>query len=133
MMLSDAFHCVGIIPFDRKKLEKEEEKQTKNRLLGYDKTKDSTKGKMVLQKEEIKDFRDVIENCSLEDLSMLMEYEEEYTRKGFYELIFPKPSNIRTYEKFFECPRHNNMLLWSYLRYGKNISLGKYFRRLTKE
>ena len=33
---------------------------------------------------------------------MLMEYEEELHRKGFYELIFPKVNNIKTYEKFFE-------------------------------
>jgi hypothetical protein len=120
-------------PLIENKLEKEEEKQTKNRLLGYDKNKDSSKTKMILQKEEAKDFRDKIENWSLEELTMLMEYEEEYNRKGFYELIFPKPSNIKTYEKFFECPRHNNMLLWSYLRYGKNISLGKYYKKLAKE
>lgn len=134
MMLSDAFHCIGITPFDKKKLEKEEEKITKSRLLGTDKTKDASKGKNLVKKDvEIKDFKDQIENFSLEDITMLMEYEEEQTRKGFYELIFPKASNIKTYEKFFECPRYNNMLLWNYIKYGKSVPLGKHYKRLTKE
>jgi hypothetical protein len=37
MMLTDAFHCIGMKPFDRKKIEKEEEQIAKNRLLGVEK------------------------------------------------------------------------------------------------
>jgi len=129
MMLSDAFHCIGIIPFDRKKLDKEEEKQTKNRLLGYEKNKDASKGKLVKKETDSKDFKNQLETSTLEDITMLMEYDEENSRKGFYEWIFPKASNIKSYDKYFECPRHNNMLLWNYLKYGKNISLAKYYKK----
>ena len=85
MMLSDAFHCIGIIPFDRKKLDKEEEKQTKNRLLGYEKNKDASKGKLVKKETDSKDFKNQLETSTLEDITMLMEYDEENSRKGFYE------------------------------------------------
>lgn len=116
------------------KLEKEEEQITKNRLLGFDKSKEPSKSKGLVKKDnDYKDFKEQIEHLTLDDISMLMEYDEEQTRRGFYECIFPKPSNIKTYEKYFECPRYNNNLLWSYLKYGKNISLGKYYKRLTKE
>lgn len=38
LLLCDTLHLVGFSPFDRKKLEKEQEKIDKNRLLGYAKT-----------------------------------------------------------------------------------------------
>lgn len=103
MMLSDVFNCIGIIPFDRKKLEKEEEKLTKDRLLGLAKNKEAGKTKILVRKDgELKDFKEQIENFSLEDVEMLMEYDEENARKGCFECIFPKASSIKTYEKFFE-------------------------------
>lgn len=96
--------------------------------------KDTVKAKNLIRNDgEIKDFKAQIENFGLDDIKMLMEYEEEISRKGYYELIFPKPSNVRTYEKFFECPRYNNSILWSYLKYGKNVSLAKHYKRLNKE
>jgi len=126
-MLCDAFHCIGMQPFDRKKMEKEEERVTKNRLLGFDKNKEASKAKNLVRIDgELKDFKKQVENLSQDDIAMLMQYEEEMVRKGYYEVIFPKPSNIKNYERFFECPRYNNMLLWSYLKYGKSVSLGKY-------
>lgn len=103
MMLCDAFHCVGFMPFDRKKLEKEEEQQTKNRLLGFDKNKEPSKTKSIARLDgDIKDFKKQVENLSNSDITLLMEYEEEISRKGHYEAIFPKQSNIKNYEKFFE-------------------------------
>lgn len=133
MMLTDAFNCIGIRPYNRKKLEKEEEKLIKSRLLGMNKSKEPNKNKGPTHKEEIKTFKDQLENWAQEEITMLMEYEEEYMRKGQYECIFPKASNIKTYEKYFECPRRNNALLWSYLKYGKSVSLDKYYKKWTKE
>mmetsp|Transcript_19259 Transcript_19259/g.18948 ORF Transcript_19259/g.18948 Transcript_19259/m.18948 type:complete len:92 (-) Transcript_19259:357-632(-) len=91
------------MPFDRKKLDKEEEEQAKNRLLGFDKNKEASKTKSVARLDgEIKDFKNQVENLSKADITMLMEYDEELSRKGHYEAIFPKQSNIKAYEKFFE-------------------------------
>lgn len=101
MMLCDAFHCVGFQPFDRKKLEKEEERQAKNRLLGFDK-KDTSKPIGIAKIEaEQANFKKYVEDLGKDDINMLMEYEEELSRKGYYEPIFPKQSNIKYYEKFF--------------------------------
>ena len=62
-----------------------------------------------------------------------MDFDEENARKGHFECIFPKPSNVKTYENYFECPRHNNILLWSYIKYGKSAPIEKYYKRLVKE
>lgn len=45
-----------------------------------------------------------------------MDYEDEYARKGDFSRIFPMTSNVDYYEKFFECKRYYNLLLWAYLR-----------------
>ena len=37
-------------------------------------------------------------NMSEDDLLMLADYEEEQTRRGNYDLIFPLPSNITYYQ-----------------------------------
>lgn len=85
------------------KLEREEEKVNKNRLLGFEKNKEASKAKNISKiTGDPKDFKKQIENLGDEDLNILMQYEEELSRKGFYEVIFPKASNIKYYEKFFE-------------------------------
>ena len=116
------------------KLEKDEENLAKARLLGINKNKEFFKSKFTVKKgEEIKDFKDQIDNFSFEDIWMLMDYDDENARKGYFEWIFPKSSNIKTYENYFECPRHNNILLWSYIKYGKNSHLEKYYKKFIKE
>ena len=116
------------------KLEKDEEMIAKSRLLGTNKNKELFKSKFTVKKgEEIKDFKDQINNFSFEDIWMLMDYEDEVARRGHFECIFPKSSNIKTYENYFEWPRHNNILLWSYIKYGKNAPLEKYYKKLVKE
>lgn len=69
MMLSDAFHCIGIQPYDRKKLEKDEEKLAKSRLLGKSKSTNASKSKNIIKEDgEIKDFKQQIENFTLDEL-----------------------------------------------------------------
>lgn len=85
------------------KLEKEEEELAKSRLLGIGKNKEIFKSKFAIKKgEEIKDFKDQLDTFSLEDLSTLMDFDEENSRRGHFECIFPKISNIKTYESYFE-------------------------------
>ena len=122
------------------KEEKEEEKIIKSRLLGMNKNKETKTRIMFRKGEEIPDFKELIENFSLEEVLLLIEFEEEIARRGHFEPIFPKQSNINSYEDFFECPRHNNLLLWNYIRYGKSAYkdlikplLEKHLKRISKE
>lgn len=45
-----------------------------------------------------------------EDVRVLAETEDELSRHGEFERIFPSPSSSR-YLRFFECPRYLNILL----------------------
>jgi len=38
ILMSDMFHLIGLLPYDKKKTLKDEEKRAKNRLLGLDKS-----------------------------------------------------------------------------------------------
>lgn len=53
-----------------------------------------------------------------DELSLLLDYEEEFYRKGHFSRIFPLAANVDYYENLFECKRYNNNLLWSYIRGG---------------
>jgi hypothetical protein len=43
------------------------------------------------------------ETLTEDELSVLMDYEDENSRKGNYSRIFPLASNVDYYERFFEC------------------------------
>ncbi|XP_035860124.1 tubulin polyglutamylase TTLL4 isoform X2 [Sander lucioperca] len=52
----------------------------------------------------------VLDVLTPEDVRVLAESEDELTRHGQFERIFPSPSSSR-YLRFFECPRYLNILL----------------------
>ena len=46
---------------------------------------------------------------------MLAEFEEEQSRKGHFELIFPTLETVQKYGNCFQHPRNSNAILWQYL------------------
>jgi len=52
---------------------------------------------------------------SKKDLKLLIHLDEENKRAGSFERIFPLKSNWKSYAKYFECERYNDILLWKYL------------------
>uniref|UniRef100_A0A3B5AL55 Tubulin tyrosine ligase like 4 n=1 Tax=Stegastes partitus TaxID=144197 RepID=A0A3B5AL55_9TELE len=52
----------------------------------------------------------VLDVLTPEDVRVLAESEDELSRRGEFERIFPSPSSSR-YLRFFECPRYLNLLL----------------------
>lgn len=52
----------------------------------------------------------VLDVLTPEDVRVLAEAEDEFSRRGEFERIFPSPSSSR-YLRFFECPRYLNILL----------------------
>lgn len=57
---------------------------------------------------------------SEEELSIIVDYEEENSRLGNFERIFPLASNAQHYSRYFEHVRPSNELLARYLRTMSN-------------
>ena len=62
----------------------------------------------------------------------MIDYEEESARKGHFSRVFPLAANVDYYEKFFEEPRYWNLVLWSFLRGGKETKkiIGRHYKRV---
>ena len=45
----------------------------------------------------------------------------EYLEIGNFIRVFPQISNVDYYSQFFETQRHNNLLLWRYLKCGSSF------------
>ena len=61
-----------------------------------------------------------------EQIQIIIDYEEEQSRLGNFERIFPLTSNCQYYQKFFEHARPSNDLLVRYLKLGQQISNATY-------
>ena len=120
-LMSDIFHLIGLSPYDKKKLEKEQETRQWNRLLGLDKGSPNkrTSKNQNLVIDENQNFREIVDKLSQDELTMLVEYEEEMSRRNNFELIFPRPNTVSNYEQYFSVKRQNNLLLWKYVKSGK--------------
>lgn len=70
----------------------------------------------------------------MDEVNVMAEYEEESARKGQFSRVFPLAANVDYYEKFFEERRYWNMILWSYLRGGKESKaiINKHYKRVYK-
>uniref|UniRef100_A0AAQ6ICX2 Tubulin tyrosine ligase-like family, member 4 n=1 Tax=Anabas testudineus TaxID=64144 RepID=A0AAQ6ICX2_ANATE len=66
----------------------------------------------------------VLDVLTPEDIRVLAESEDELSRRGEFERIFPSPTSSR-YLRFFECPRYLNILLdqWEH-KYWNNRMKG---------
>lgn len=60
-----------------------------------------------------------------EDYECLADLEEENSRRGHFNRIFPLANNIDTYSKYFETSRHANTVIWNYLKLGGPVNLIK--------
>jgi hypothetical protein len=56
-----------------------------------------------------------------DELEIIMQYEEEQSRLGNFERIFPLNTNAAYYSKFFEHIRPSNELLMRYLRINNRV------------
>jgi hypothetical protein len=66
---------------------------------------------------------------SEDELSVIVDFEEENLRLGNFDRIFPLQSNSSHYHQFFEYPRASNLLLSNYLSLlprGSSSFLAKY-------
>jgi len=62
-----------------------------------------------------------------DDLRILIETEDEYSRRGNFVRIFPG-ANSKNYMKYFEIPRYYNILIAEWIeKYKRNRDKGKIF------
>ena len=48
------------------------------------------------------------ENLTSDELNILMDHEDEFSRKGNFSRVFPLAANVDYYERFFEIKRYMN-------------------------
>lgn len=69
----------------------------------------------------------ILDILTPEDIRILIETEDEFSRRGCFQRIFPSENSYK-YLKYFEAPRYRNILLdeWTkkYLREGRRTALG---------
>lgn len=100
MLICDTLNLTGVTPFDRQKMQKDQEVQLRNRLLGLNKSpKNAERRYEGLGGEGCeKIIKTVGNDLSEDELQLIVDYEEEQLRKGNFDLIFPLPSNIAYYQ-----------------------------------
>lgn len=61
---------------------------------------------MTLEELKYKDKLNGKEDLTKDELDMLLDLEEEFSRRGNFQRVFPLASNVHFYEKFFEVKRY---------------------------
>lgn len=68
----------------------------------------------------LRHYKDLInekpENFTKQEQLVIVELIEEYTRRGNFELIFPRAANYESYKKYFRLLRSPNVILWRWLQ-----------------
>jgi len=62
-------------------------------------------------------------------MEIIADFEEEQTRKGHFETIFPTRDTIDVLGQHFDIQRHSNTVLWQYIRQRQPIHhVKQYFK-----
>lgn len=119
-LLADIFNLIGVVPYDRKKYMKEEEDKKSKQFLGLSKNISKILiNQIALHKSKnINNLKsaDSFDDLNEDDIELILYTEEENTRRGNFERIFPISKNIDNYSVYFEAMRYNNLLLWRWLK-----------------
>jgi tubulin polyglutamylase TTLL4 len=99
-LMCDIYTLVGLVPFDRAMFKTEEKRN-----------------KSMNTRTNFKNYSNVLNSELLTDLSedevrIIAENQEEMSRLGRFQRIFPLKENALIYEKYFEVKRVNNALTW---------------------
>ena len=58
-----------------------------------------------------------------EEQLVIVELIEEYTRRGQFDLIFPRKQTVERYKKYFKVQRATNLLVWKWLKLSSNMAV----------
>ena len=118
----DAFNLAGIQPYDKVKV-----RDGPANLAELSAFAKSMSIEQLIQKEQLLGDEDLTED----EVTMLMDLEDEHSRRGNFERIFPVASNMAQYNQFFGGVRYENALVAAYLQTPqekKNQLLSKHKR-----
>ena len=101
-------NLVGVFPYDRKQYDKDIEAQLKKRLLGMGPKSEKEETQLELVQKDPNSYlsklikimdKDVnnFDKLTDEDLTIILEFEEEQFRLGNFEKIFPCINNVDYY------------------------------------
>jgi len=138
-LMSDIFNCIGVIPYNKKQLEKDNIERNWKKFTGLEK---STKNSNFASAEEVKEevgneeedweheefgknkirtVKDLMavknhNEFNREEQLVVVEFVEEFSRRGNFDLIFPRAANMDGYKKFFKVLRSSNTIVWRWLK-----------------
>lgn len=142
-LMSDIFNCIGIIPYNKKQLEKDNIQRNWMKFTGLEKNSikysyavtEEAKEELgndeedweheEFSKNKIRTVKDLIavknhSEFNRDEQLVVVEFVEEYSRRGNFDLIFPRAANVDGYKKYFKVPRSCNTLVWRWLKmFGK--------------
>lgn len=111
-LMADVFTLIGLVPYDRLECQQLSEQKRVQRILGL------TRG--LRKRPSIQSVKTCKSLCDLEltptDLEILMETEEEASRLGHFERLFPTPTAVSKYARFLQPERVSNLLTWKMLK-----------------
>ena len=59
---------------------------------------------------------------NVEEQLVIVELVEEYSRRGQFDLIFPRRATVDKYKKYFKVPRACNTLVWKWLKLSNSAA-----------
>jgi hypothetical protein len=97
MLMCDALTLVGIKGYDKLEFSK---------ASTAEKTLESFKQSMTLEELKYKKTLTGNEVLTADEIEMLLDLEDEASRMGNFERVFPLQSNVLSFEKYFEVKRY---------------------------
>ena len=118
LLVCDVLTLVGVRGYDKKKVAAGPEEERRNPSKSYLLILSNLEEVKSMSLEEVEGVRalDGSEDLTADELSVLMDHEDEFSRKGNFSRVFPLAANVDYYENFFEVKRYFNALLWAYIR-----------------
>lgn len=107
-LIADVYTLIGFVPCDREVLTQDSEQQRQNRIFGLNKSRQKRPTLQAVAASKRLEDLDLPEA----EITMLMELEEELSRCGDFECLFPVKETLEKYSKLLQVDRVNNRLTW---------------------
>ena len=107
-MMTDLLHLVGIVPYDRRRTTAEDDRSTRRNQ--WQKAAAQVRGnERPLKHRNIFELRETpLHELDRDDLDIIAAAEDEHTRRGGWQRIFPCAGMSKEYLPLFEFPRYRN-------------------------
>mmetsp|Transcript_9081 Transcript_9081/g.33510 ORF Transcript_9081/g.33510 Transcript_9081/m.33510 type:complete len:717 (-) Transcript_9081:877-3027(-) len=117
-LITQTFHMLGCTPYKRRDYKDHQEQERRDRLLGLAPSSNLHSLRSTLYKRTMFELQRSkrLDFLTDDDRDVIMHFEDEHSRRGNFERIFPTKNSNDKYGKFFENERYNNVLLGMWLK-----------------